>query len=49
VYKRQLTDAWYARLDTINLDVDSMIKLAKEILENTLGLYAGTKNQDQKR
>ena len=36
-----LTDAWYSRLDTRNMNVESMIALAVEIMENTLGLYTG--------
>jgi hypothetical protein len=36
-----LTDAWYTRLDTKNMNVESMIALAVEIMENTLGLYTG--------
>ena len=36
-----LTDAWYSRLDTKNMNVESMIALAVEIMENTLGLYTG--------
>ena len=36
-----LTDTWYTRLDIKNLSVDHMIELAVEILESTLGLYAG--------
>lgn len=36
-----LTDAWYSRLDTKNMNVESMIALGVEIMENTLGLYIG--------
>jgi hypothetical protein len=36
-----LTDAWYSRLDTKSMNVKSMIALAIEIMENTLGLYTG--------
>lgn len=36
-----LTDAWYSRLDTKNMNVESMIALAIEIMENTMGLYSG--------
>ncbi len=34
-----LTDAWYSQLNFTNLSVDSMITLAENIMENTLGLY----------
>ncbi len=34
-----LTDAWYSQLNFTNLSVDSMINLAEDIMENTLGLY----------
>jgi len=34
-----LTDAWYSQLNFTNLSVDSMINLAENIMENTLGLY----------
>ncbi|WP_430812284.1 MULTISPECIES: TetR/AcrR family transcriptional regulator [unclassified Carboxylicivirga] len=33
-----LTDVWYIRLNTSQLSVESMINLATEIMENTLGL-----------
>jgi AcrR family transcriptional regulator len=36
-----LTDAWYTRLKTNELSVDTMISLAVEIMENTMGLYKG--------
>jgi hypothetical protein len=36
-----LTDAWYTRLKTDDLSVDTMISLAAEIMENTMGLYKG--------
>jgi hypothetical protein len=32
-----LTDAWYTRLKTNELSVDTMISLAVEIMENTMG------------
>jgi len=35
-----LTDAWYSQLNFTNLSVDSMIDLAENIMENTLGLYS---------
>ncbi|WP_212217205.1 TetR/AcrR family transcriptional regulator [Carboxylicivirga linearis] len=38
-----LTDTWYTRLDVNNLSVESMVALAMEILESTLGLYQGNK------
>ncbi|GMQ24983.1 hypothetical protein Aoki45_16650 [Algoriphagus sp. oki45] len=43
-----LTDAWYIRLDPNQFTVKSMIDLAMEIMENTLGLFSGSvspKNQ----
>lgn len=36
-----LTDTWYSRITFTNLSVDSMIDLAENIMENTLGLYKG--------
>jgi AcrR family transcriptional regulator len=38
-----LTDTWYARLNTKNINVDTMIELALDILENTMGLYTDKK------
>ncbi|TDK43405.1 TetR/AcrR family transcriptional regulator [Algoriphagus formosus] len=37
-----LTDAWYIRLDPNHFSVESMIALAMEIMEHTLGLFSGS-------
>jgi AcrR family transcriptional regulator len=37
-----LTDTWYIRLDPNDFTVESLMSLATDIMENTLGLFSGT-------
>ena len=46
IYKfyNTLTDAWYSRLHFPNLSVNYMVKLAEEIMHDTIGVYQNNKH-----